>query len=266
MPKKPETNKTESDLIAKLGGAMPSLEDIERAIEKKRRNRLGNWFPETGPFRRELYPKHMEFFAAGKEHRERLMMAANRVGKTVCGSFESVLHATGLYPDWWPGRRFYEATGGWACNKSAPDCRDINQLELMGQPGSFGTGMIPADRIIYTKAKPSVPDAIEMVYVRHITGGTSEIFFRSYDQGREKFQGRARHWIWADEEVPADIYTEMLLRTMTTDGIVYLTYTPVLGLTPTTIDFLTHSVNKDKLPIKFTAKNDGRVKTDLSQR
>ncbi len=29
-----------------------------------------------------LYPKHLEFFAAGAAHREQLFMAANRVGKT----------------------------------------------------------------------------------------------------------------------------------------------------------------------------------------
>ena len=31
------------------------------------------------------YRKQLEFFAAGKQHRERLLMAANRFGKTECG-------------------------------------------------------------------------------------------------------------------------------------------------------------------------------------
>ena len=46
------------------------------------RNRIHRFYPDQGPLRRELYPKHLAFFAAGAEHRERLMMAANRVGKT----------------------------------------------------------------------------------------------------------------------------------------------------------------------------------------
>ena len=39
-------------------------------------------YPEEGPLRRELYVKHMEFFEKGKTYRQRMMMAANRVGKT----------------------------------------------------------------------------------------------------------------------------------------------------------------------------------------
>lgn len=233
-----------------------NLDLIEMALTKKKRFRLNNWFPDEGPFRRELYPKHMEFFAASKIHNEVLMLAANRVGKTICGSLALTYHATGLYPDWWEGKVFDSPILGWACNKTATDCRDINQLELLGPHGQYGTGMIPADYLIHVKPKPSVPDGIEIIYVKHVTGGQSVLFLKSYDQGREKYQGRAVHVIWADEEVPVEIYTEMLLRTMTTDGIILCTYTPILGLTPVTIDFLTNAVNKDKLPIKFTIAKD----------
>ncbi len=58
-------------------------------------------------YARDLYPKHMEFFAAGARYRERCAMCANRVGKTFgMGGYETSCHLTGLYPDWWPGRRF----------------------------------------------------------------------------------------------------------------------------------------------------------------
>jgi hypothetical protein len=33
-------------------------------------------------------------------------MAANRVGKTVVGAYETTVHMTGEYPAWWEGRRF----------------------------------------------------------------------------------------------------------------------------------------------------------------
>ncbi len=39
------------------------------------------YYPDDGPYRRELYPKHMEFFEAGNSHKERLMLAANRIGE-----------------------------------------------------------------------------------------------------------------------------------------------------------------------------------------
>lgn len=38
--------------------------------------------------------------------RERMVMAANRVGKTQCAAAEVAMHATGDYPDWWEGKRF----------------------------------------------------------------------------------------------------------------------------------------------------------------
>ena len=101
-----------------------SRELRRRASEAERRRSLYRYFPDAGPLRRELYPRHMEFFAAGghhepmslpacgpgctgKPHRERLMLAANRIGKTESvGAYEVALHATGRYPPWWPGLRF----------------------------------------------------------------------------------------------------------------------------------------------------------------
>src|ERR1017187_8303758 len=84
---------------------LKSLKD-EQARRTARR-KLKTYFPDSGPLRRELYVKHHEFFAAGANHRERLMLAANRVGKTEgVGGYELTLHLTGQYPDWWIGRRF----------------------------------------------------------------------------------------------------------------------------------------------------------------
>ena len=49
----------------------------EEALYRAQR-RLFRLYPDDGPLRRELYPKHMAFFAAGAEHQERCFMAANR--------------------------------------------------------------------------------------------------------------------------------------------------------------------------------------------
>lgn len=251
MSKRPQNE----DAIQEMISALPRVSAIEEELSRRQRNRMSTLFPDRGPLRRELYKKQVEFFDAGKDHRERLFLSANRVGKTIAGAYEGTAHATGLYPEWWTGRRFKEPNIGWACNKTATDTRDINQRELLGPPGHHGTGMIPYDLIIQTKSKPAVPDGIEIIYVKHVpTGGTSSIFMKSYDQGREKYQGRTIQWIWADEEVPSEIYTEMLMRTMTTDGMVFCTFTPILGLTSVTVSFLRDSVNKDKLPIKFGGK------------
>ena len=69
------------------------------------------------------YEKQREFFAAGKEHRERLLMAANRFGKTECGAAEMSYHLTGQYPPDWPGKRFDKPVRAWARRYVRDDAR-----------------------------------------------------------------------------------------------------------------------------------------------
>jgi phage terminase large subunit-like protein len=107
----------------------------------------------------------------------------------------------------------------------------------MGEPGSWGTGMIPSDRFGRIHPKAGIPNAVEMVEVKHVSGGTSIVTFKSYDQNVQAFYGTARDVIWLDEECPELIYSECLIRTMTTNGIVYVTFTPLHGLTPFIVNF-----------------------------
>ncbi len=89
--------------------------------EKVRRvstRRFDLFYPDTGPLRRSLYQKHLEFFRAGRTYRERCFIAANRVGKTEgAGGHEMTCHLTGRYPDWWEGRRFSGPVRAWAAGK-----------------------------------------------------------------------------------------------------------------------------------------------------
>lgn len=183
----------------------------------------------------------MQFFELGKTYNERALLGGNRSGKTVAGGFEDTLHLTGLYPDWWPGKRFDHPVDLWSAGDTAKNVRNITQSLLLGKAGdvsAFGTGMIPRDRILRTTIKHGVADAVETVFVRHESGGTSTCEFKSYDQGREAFQGTTTHVIHLDEECPMEVYTECLLRTMTVNGIIYLTATPLQGLTDIMLAFL----------------------------
>jgi phage terminase large subunit-like protein len=63
--------------------------------------------------------------------------------------------------------------------------------------------------------------------------------FKSYDQGREKWQGETLDVVWFDEEPPMDIYMEGLTRTNATGGMVYLTFTPLLGMSDVVHMFIT---------------------------
>ena len=212
---------------------------LEEKLRRQRERKLLSYYPETGPLRREAYPKHMAFFAAGPRYRERLMMAANRVGKTEgIGGYELTLHLTGRYPEWWRGRRFAKPVSAWAAGDTGKTTRDILQQKLLGPPGYYGTGLIPKEDILRTPAKAGIADAVEMIVVRHESGGESRVVLKSYDQRRESFQGTEQDIIWLDEEPPLDIYTESLLRTMTNDGMVMLTFTPLLGMSETVMAFL----------------------------
>lgn len=218
---------------------------------RRARNRILRYYPETGPLRRELYPKHQEFFRAGADHRERLMLAANRVGKSEgVGAYEITCHLTGRYPDWWQGRRFTSAVKAWAAGDTSKTVREIVQEKLLGARGSLGQGMIPGDCIVHKTAKSGVADAVDTVYVKHVSGKNSVLVLKSYDQRREAFQGSEQDVIWLDEEPPLDIYTECLLRTMTTNGLIVLTFTPLQGLSDVVLSFLPDG--DVKRPAKYT--------------
>lgn len=223
------------------------IELITLLDEKERRMRtrkLLSYFPDTGPLARAAYPKHMGFFEAGVKHMERAAIAANRVGKTTMSAYETTLHLTGLYPEWWKGRRFNHPVDWWAASDTGETTRDILQLELMGKIDHLGTGMIPKECIIGEPTRRrGVSDAIDTVRVRHVSGGESSLAFKSYDQGREKFQGTKKHGISLDEEPDLGVYTECLTRLMATapgdtEGTMICTFTPLKGMSAVVLSFL----------------------------
>lgn len=220
--------------------------ELVELLELKERRTLGKklstFFKSEGPLRRELYVKHMTFFAAPQM--ERACIAANRVGKTTMSAYETTLHLTGLYPDWWPGRRFDHPVEWWAASDTGETTRDILQLEFLGKIDHIGTGMIPKECIIGEPSRRrGVADSIDTVRVKHVSGGESSLAFKSYDQGREKFQGTKKHGISLDEEPDIRIYTECMTRLMATepeqqDGSMICTFTPLKGMSAVVLSFL----------------------------
>jgi phage terminase large subunit-like protein len=214
-----------------------------KVAELRRRSqqrKILTYFPDEGPLRRELYHKHLSYFAAGKDKRERLMLAANRVGKTESvGGYEVTLHLTGDYPEWWDGRRYSKPVRVWAAGDTSETVRNILQEKLLGKAGEWGTGLIPGDSIVkITRKAGSVAETVDTIYVKRKDGGISRISLKSYEQGRKGFQGTEPDIIWLDEEPPEEIYTECLTRTMTNNGMVMLTFTPLEGMSKVVLTFL----------------------------
>lgn len=196
---------------------------------------MDKWF--EAPYGIETLPKHKSFFDASKVYNEVLFLAGNRVGKTVCGAYALSCHLTGIYPSWWDGRVFDGPINAWAVGKDARAVRDTLQKELLGGIGDWGTGMLPAHTLGKFFALQGTPQAIDIIKVRHKSGGWSELGFKNYQQDIGSFMGTARHVVLGDEEMPLDVYNECNIRTATTKGLMLLTFTPLDGLTPLVVNF-----------------------------
>lgn len=91
-------------------------------------------------------------------------------------------------------------------------------------------------------------DAFDTIQVRHFKpssqardftdDGISTLQFKSYEQGRKKFQGRTLDFVWWDEEPPMDVYVEGNARWSATGGMSFMTFTPLLGYSEVVCRFL----------------------------
>lgn len=225
------------------------LRELDR---RKSRKKLSTYYPETGPLRRELYKQQMEFFRLGSVVPTRCFLAGNRTGKTEAGGYEMTCHLTGVYPTWWEGRRFNTPIDAWCAGDNKETVRDILQFKLLGPEGAFGTGLIPGDHLLNTVKRPNGNGALDYILVRHVpTGKVSRLGFKSYDQGREAFQGTEKHVIWLDEESNEQVRGECSMRLMTTGGLLIETFTPLKGLTPIVLKYLGEggAVPKDRVAV-----------------
>lgn len=219
----------------------------DELARRKSQNRLAAYRP---------YPKQAEFHALGATKRERLLMAGNQLGKTLAGGSEVAMHLTGRYPEDWAGRRYDRPVVWWVASETMEVSRDGAQRVLLGREASRGTGAIPGDLIKAMPRYPNVTGAVAQATVQHVSGGTSLVIFKSYDQGRRKFQGDTIDGIWFDEEPPQEIYTEGMTRTNAVFGPVMTTFTPLLGMSSVVLRFLEPAADdagaKDRVVVSMT--------------
>jgi len=223
-----------------------TLELLETLVERKTFGRMHYFVP---------YEKQAKFLALGAVKRERLLMAANRVGKTETGAFEAACHLTGNYPQHWRGKRFDHPIKMWVCGETSIVTRDVCQTKLCGEPGVeglLGTGMIPREAFV---DRPSlargITDAYDTIHVKHATGGVSVARFKSYEQGRTKFQGEGLDAIWFDEEPSLELYSEGLTRIGDRNGIAWMTFTPLNGPTAVVLRYVDEP-SPDRIMISMT--------------
>ena len=207
---------------------LEALGELEKLLQESLSNfKLDSYKP---------YDWQKQFHSAGKGHAERMLMAANRVGKTLSAGAEVSYHLSGLYPHWWEGKRYNKPILTWTGSPTNETSRDIVQKELLGSDTSenLGTGWIPKHLIVGkpTTRQAGVKNVVESFQVRHVSGGLSTCVLKTYEQGWQKWQGTAPHLVWMDEE-PDDymIYSEAQTRILTSNGCVMVTFTPLRGMT-----------------------------------
>lgn len=192
-------------------------------------------------------PKYHNYLTAG--------VFSHNTGKTEGGGgYETTLHLTGRYPEWWEGAEFDAPVRWWVAGDTSKTVREILQYKLLGSWGKFGTGLIPGDDIVRWTPKQGVPEAVDTLWIKHydkhgIYDGDSRVEFKSYDQKREAFQGTEQDGIWLDEEADDNIRGECILRLMTTNGLLIETFTPLRGITPVVMQYLPNGEATDEVAV-----------------
>lgn len=169
---------------------------------------------------------------AGAERRG--ILAANRIGKTVSTCYETAMHLTGLYPDWWEGHRFNKAITCMVAGEGWSQVALVLQNELLGTQDvkiteNLGTGAIPRDCIVVDTMRNDGANCIG-VEIKHISGAKSYLLFANYTQEVRQLQGFKLNLAVFDEQPPDDFFSEIVTRTATTQGKVLCSFTPLKGL------------------------------------
>jgi len=174
-----------------------------------------------------------KFFRTGASER-RGILAANRIGKTVSTCYETAMHLTGLYPDWWDGRRFNRNITAMVAGEGWQQVAMVLQQELLGTQDvkiveAIGTGAIPRDCIVTETMRNDGANCIG-VEIRHVSGVNSYLIFANYTQEVRQMQGFKLNLAVFDEQPPDDFFSEIVTRTATTQGQVLCSFTPLKGL------------------------------------
>ncbi len=169
-----------------------------------------------------VHKKQIQFHQSTK--RNRWVFGGNRTGKTECGAVEVIWLARGNHP--------YKTNKpnvvGWVVSLSTRVQKEVAQdkiLKYLNKSWIYD--------IVMKQGKKGAAEygVIECIVIKNVFGGLSKIYFKSCEEGRDKFQGASLDFVWFDEEPPKDIYTECRMRVIDRRGEIFGTMTPLKGMT-----------------------------------
>ena len=177
---------------------------------------------------------HQKRFFATCNADRRGILAANRIGKTVSTCYETAMHLTGQYPEWWTGKRYTKPITAMVAGEGWQQVAMVLQQELLGSQDvkitdNIGTGAVPRDCIVFETMRNDGANCLG-VEVRHSSGGNSYLVFANYTQEVRQMQGFKLNLAVFDEQPPDDFFSEIVTRTATTQGQVLCSFTPLKGL------------------------------------
>jgi phage terminase large subunit-like protein len=152
------------------------------------------------------------------------VFGGNRSGKTECGAVEAIWMARGNHPY----RKNKPNVVGWVVSLSTRVQKEVAQDKILKYLNKSWIEDIVMQQGRKTAAEYGV---IECIVIKNVFGGLSKIYFKSCEEGRDKFQGASLDFVWFDEEPPEDIYTECRMRVLDRSGDIFGTMTPLKGLT-----------------------------------
>lgn len=158
--------------------------------------------------------KALEFYASGLTARQRMWLGGVRSLKTSSVLQEVAMHVHGQYQSWWPGYKYDRPTRWLVGTIKAQKTRDVLQKYLLQGDKQFGLMPFLHQSLIVDTVKASgLPNAIDRLYVKHVSGGVSEIKFVSFAEGATGLQSETFDGAHLDEAPDADVYNEVLYRT-----------------------------------------------------
>ena len=200
-----------------------ALETLE--YDQKYNEKLG-WFYDNA------YDWQRKAISLTSDHKVTGLICGNQMGKSETAMAIVAAHLTGVYPEWWEGKRWDHPVNVWVAGPDGRHNREVLQDRLFGTDNKrlnpkLGTGMIPRDAIVDKSIVSLRGNDIDSVKIKHISGGESELSFRAYTQGREAAQGKPVHCIVVDEQPNGEWWKEALTRTRATQGHAVLAFTPL---------------------------------------
>ena len=199
------------ELIKKLDAVTKEL------IKRYMKNALSRY--NTGKI---VHEKQLPFHKC--QNRNRWVFGGNRSGKTECGAVECIWLARGIHPF----RKNKKCVNGWVVSVSRQVQREVAQSKILHY---LNPDWIVDVCMMEGKKEGYENGIIDYIVIKNLSGLNSKIYFKSADQGREKFQGASLDFVWFDEEPPEDIYYECLMRVFDKKGDIFGTMTPLKGLT-----------------------------------